>query len=137
MSLRPFRKPAYILCLLAAFDVPCAFADTQKGSDKPFKSMAVTPDEPGLCLVPRPPADLAPTAYVRNGYRAILRIMAAEMWQKTDLCDCFLAQIQWADVVERSEEFKASNDPRRPFDVSALRQHADALFTLRDETCAE
>jgi len=69
-----------IWCLLA-----CAlpsFAQTSGG----FETMA-QPEEPAKeCVAPRPPRDLAETAYIRNGYRAILRILAVRHWQETGSC---------------------------------------------------
>jgi len=110
---------------------------TQPSGETPFNSMAIARDENDACRVPKPPADLAETAYVRNGYRAILRIMAAEKWQESHSCECYLTQITWQEVVERSADFVLSNDARRPFDVSQLRQLADEMLAERDRACIE
>jgi hypothetical protein len=99
--------------------------------------MAITPDRGEACRAPRPPIDLGPTAYVRNGYRSILRIMAAEKWQKTQSCECYLNQITWQEVVERSGDFVVSDGTRRPFAVSELRLLADEMQAERDKACIE
>jgi hypothetical protein len=80
--------------------------------------------------------DLAETAYIRNGYRAIMRLMAAEKWHETKSCECFMNTISWEEVVEKSDAFRVSEDVRRPFDVSDLRLRADAMLARRDEACA-
>lgn len=98
--------------------------------------MTVAPDEVGACRAPKPPMDLAETAYIRNGYRAIMRLMAAEKWQETKSCECFMNTISWEEVVEKSDAFRVSDDVRRPFDVSDLRLRADAMLARRDEACA-
>jgi hypothetical protein len=136
-------RPVCLLLWLIAFAVMTPMAataetlSTDTATAKPFTSMAVVPDDQAACRAPRPPIDLAPTAYVRNGYRAILRIMAAELWQETGFCECYLTQIPWDNVVARSGVFKTSSDERRPFDVSTLRLRADALLAKRDEACTE
>lgn len=138
-SLAPIRS----LCLaaLVASALPCtALAETTStnpSGDTPFNSMAIARDEADACRVPKPPADLAETAYLRNGYRAILRIMAAEKWQESHSCECYLTQITWQEVVERSADFVLSDDARRPFDVSQLRLLADEMLAKRDKACIE
>ena len=97
--------------------------------------MAIAREEADECRVPKPPTGLAETAYLRNGYRAILRIMAAEKWQETQACECYLTQITWEGVVVRSDDFKVSDDDHRPFDVTELRLLADAMLAARDEAC--
>ncbi|MDA7430626.1 hypothetical protein PGB28_19360 [Primorskyibacter aestuariivivens] len=108
---------------------------TQPSGDTPFSSMAIARDEADACRVPKPPIDLAETAYLRNGYRAILRIMAAEKWQESHSCECYLTQITWQEVVERSADFMLSDDARRPFDVSELRLLADEMLAEHDKAC--
>ena len=83
-----------VAALLVALPVS-AFAETPdatSGGPKPFSSMAVTTDEDESCRVPRPPTDLAESAYLRNGYRAILRILVAERQLEAETCDCLLGE---------------------------------------------
>lgn len=133
---------AKMLCILATPLLVGAFptfADTSisnPSEKKPFFSMAVTPDKDEVCRAPKPPVDLAETAYVRNGYRAVMRLMAAQKWQETGSCECFLNTISWEEVIEQSDAFKVSDDARRPFDVADLRLRADEILALRDEACA-
>ncbi len=68
---------------------------TQPSGDTPFSSMAIARDEADACRVPKPPADLAETAYLRNGYRAILRILIAEEALASETCTCLLDQFTW------------------------------------------
>lgn len=100
-----------------------------------FETMAQPDEVKDGCKAPRPPKDLAETAYIRNGYHAILRIMAAEKWQETEDCSCFIRELTWADVIERSSDFITSDNPRLPFDVVALDKQASALEGARLETC--
>ncbi|WP_051539627.1 hypothetical protein [Sulfitobacter sp. 20_GPM-1509m] len=145
MKMRSFRHLPEFRCLgLAALVVsalPCAALaqapTTDLSSNTPFSTMAIARDEGDACRVPKPPVELAETAYVRNGYRAIMRLMAAERWQKTGSCECFLETISWEEVIEQSDAFKVSDDPRRPFDVSDLRQRADAILAQRDQACVD
>ena len=115
----------------------CAFALIHPGgvTAQSFETMAQPVEAEDGCKAPRPPKDLAETAYIRNGYRAILRIMAAEKWQETEDCDCFIEEFTWEDVVERSNEFVTSDNPRLPFDVVALDSQATSLEDARLETC--
>ncbi|MEX0311970.1 MAG: hypothetical protein AB3N17_17175 [Tateyamaria sp.] len=115
----------------------CALALTLPGeaTARDFETMAQPVEAEDGCKAPRPPMDLAETAYIRNGYRAILRIMAAEKWQETEDCDCFIEEFTWEDVVERSNEFVTSDNPRLPFDVVALDSQATSLEDARLETC--
>ncbi len=100
-----------------------------------FDSMA-QPEEPvAECTAPRPPRELAETAYIRNGYRAILRILAARHWQETGDCTCVVQGIPWDEVVTLSAEFVTNNDPLRPFDTSELRLMADGLEAQRATAC--
>ena len=136
-NLAPIRTLGLAVLVLAT--LPCAVLaqtpSTDPSSDTPFSSMAIAPDQDEACRAPRPPIDLGPTAYVRNGYRAILRIMAAEKWQKTQSCVCYLNQITWQEVIERSGDFVVPDDTRRPFDVSELRLLADETLAERDKAC--
>lgn len=104
------------------------------GSDD-FESISVGEDAPAQCEAPRPPTSLARTAYVRNGYRAILRIMAAERWSETDSCECFLNQITWDEVILEAEGYITSDNPLVPFVVANLRIKADGLLAERDLAC--
>ena len=76
--------------------LPCAALaqtpSTDPSSNTPFSSMAIARDEGDACRVPKPPADLAETAYLRNGYRAILRILIAEEALASQSCTCLLDQ---------------------------------------------
>ena len=133
---------AKMLCILTApllvGPLP-TFADSSTPgptAQRSFSSMTVAPDEVAACRAPKPPMDLAETAYIRNGYRAIMRLMAAEKWQETKSCECFMNTISWEEVVEKSDAFRVSDDVRRPFDVSDLRLRADAMLARRDEACA-
>jgi hypothetical protein len=107
-------------------------AQTSQGG---FETMAQPNEDQSECKAPRPPKDLAETAYIRNGYRAILRIMAAKKWQETGSCDCFFDTIEWDKVLEASEEYRVSDDEKRPFDTSELRELADRLLVERDAAC--
>ena len=55
--------------------------------------MEIARDEADACRVPKPPVDLAETAYLRNGYRAILRILIAEEALATENCTCLLRPV--------------------------------------------
>jgi len=100
-----------------------------------FESISVGKDAPAQCEAPRPPTSLARTAYVRNGYRAILRIMAAKRWRETDSCECFLNQITWDEVVLEAEDYITSDNPLVPFVVADLRIKADELLAMRNLDC--
>ena len=135
------------LLMVVTFAVPMAgHAETPKPvTGKPFSSMAITPDEVEECRVPRPPADLAETAYLRNGYRAILRILIAEHWaknwakngQEAEECSCQLDRFTWDMALENLERFQTSDNPRLPFKVLDLYAMADALELARAQVCAE
>ncbi|MDP7151254.1 hypothetical protein TRP8649_04504 [Pelagimonas phthalicica] len=120
---------AAIGCLLV-LSTPLA-AQTSGG----FETMAQHEETAQACIVPRPPRDLAKTAYIRNGYRAILRILAVRLWQETGSCDCVINDITWDQVVLKGEEFVTRNDPLRPFDTSELRLLADSLEAERTAAC--
>jgi len=111
--------------------------DATSGGPKPFSSMAVTPDAEESCRVPRPPADLAETAYLRNGYRAILRILVAERQLETETCDCLLGEFTWDMALAELPRFQTSDNPRLPFKVLDLYAIADALEADHTEGCSE
>jgi len=111
--------------------------DATSGGPKPFSSMAVTPDAEESCRVPRPPADLAETAYLRNGYRAILRILVAERQLETETCDCLLREFTWDMALAELPRFQTSDNPRLPFKVLDLYAIADALEADHTEGCSE
>ena len=125
----------YLVCLvfLAIGVVWTAAPSTAGARDRGFDSMSIEADDE--CRLPRPPMAIGETAYIRNGYRAILRILAAETWQHTGTCDCLLSAFTWEDVVTESERFITSDDPRRPFDVLALNEVADLLDAERAAAC--
>lgn len=99
--------------------------------------MAVTPDAEESCRVPRPPVDLAKTAYLRNGYRAILRILVAERQIEAENCDCLLGEFTWEMALSELPRFQTSDNPRLPFKVLDLYAMADALEAEHTEACAE
>lgn len=128
-----------ITALLIALPIP-AFAETPSatsGEAKPFSLMAVTPDAEEFCRVPRPPADLAETAYLRNGYRAILRILVAERHLEAETCDCLLIEFIWDMALAELPRFQTSDNPRLPFKVLDLYAMADALEAEHAGACAE
>ena len=107
------------------------------GGPKPFSSMAITPDVDEACRVPRPPADLAETAYQRNGFRAILRILVAERHLEAKTCDCLLGEFTWDMALADLPLFQTSDNPRLPFMVLNLYAIADALEAEHAEGCTE
>lgn len=124
------RRIDIAIGFLLAFAGP-SLAQTSDG----FETMAQPAEAAPACVAPRPPRDLAKTAYIRNGYRAILRILAVRHWQETGSCDCAINDIPWEDVVMKAEEFVTSDDPLRPFDTSVLRLLADSLEAERTAAC--
>lgn len=98
--------------------------------------MAVTPDAEETCRVPRPPAGLAETAYLRNGYRAILRILVAERQLETETCDCPLSDFTWDMALAELPRFQTTDNPRLPFKVLDLYAMADALEAEHAEGCS-
>ncbi len=110
---------------------------TQPSGDTPFNSMAIARDEADECRVPKPPADLAETAYLRNGYRAILRILIAEEALASETCTCLLGDINWDQTLTALPRFQTSDNPRLPFKVLDLYAQADALEAQVAEACAE
>ena len=110
---------------------------TQPSGDTPFNSMAIARDEADACRVPKPPADLAETAYLRNGYRAILRILIAEEALASEACTCLLDQFTWDQALTALPRFQTSDNPRLPFNVPELYAKADALEAQVKEACVE
>lgn len=121
-----------VVSILALFLVAPSIA--LAGSDD-FETISVGEDTRAQCEAPRPPTSLARTAYVRNGYRAILRIIAAERRSETESCECFLNQIPWDEVVLEAEGYITSDNPLVPFVVADLRIKADELLAVRDLAC--
>ncbi|MFC0158072.1 MAG: hypothetical protein ACU0AU_17675 [Cognatishimia activa] len=111
--------------------------DPASGQDRPFTSMEIVRDEEDECRVPKPPVDLAETAYLRNGYRAILRILIAEEALASESCTCLLDQFSWDQALGALPRFKTSDNPRLPFNVLDLYAKADALEAQLAEGCAE
>ena len=138
-SLAPIRSLCLAALVLAA--LPCAaLAQTPNAdpsSDTPFNSMAIARDEADACRVPKPPADLAETAYMRNGYRAILRILIAEEALASESCTCLLDQFTWDQALDALPRFQTSDNPRLPFKVLDLYAQADALEAQIAEACEE
>ncbi|APE46348.1 hypothetical protein CDZ97_25560 [Mameliella alba] len=99
--------------------------------------MEIVRDEEDECRVPKPPVDLAETAYLRNGYRAILRILIAEEALASESCTCLLDQFSWDQALGALPRFKTSDNPRLPFNVLDLYAKADALEAQLAEGCAE
>lgn len=124
------RRIDIALGLLLAFVGP-GFAQTS-GS---FETMAQPEEQADACVAPRPPRDLAKTSYIRNAYRAILRILAVRHWQETGDCICVISDIPWDEVVAAGQEFVTSDDLLRPFDTSEMRLLADSMEAERDSAC--
>ncbi|MEJ5219858.1 hypothetical protein WG622_16500 [Cognatishimia sp. D5M38] len=122
---------AAIGCLLA-FTTPLA-AQTSDG----FDSMAQPQESAQACDAPRLPRDLHSFAYIRNGYREILRIIAVEHAIKAQFCGCQFDLVDWEDAVLAIDRFQTSDNPKLPFDVIALRRQADAAETTLKEACTE
>ena len=138
-NLAPIRTLGLAALVLAA--LPCAVLaqtpSTDPSSDTPFSSMAIARDEGDACRVPKPPADLAETAYLRNGYRAILRILIAEEALASENCTCLLDQFTWDQSLDALPRFQTSDNPRLPFKVLDLYAQADALEAQIAEACEE
>ncbi|MEQ8903584.1 MAG: hypothetical protein RID62_20425 [Roseovarius sp.] len=111
--------------------------DAASGQERPFSSMAIARDKADSCRVPKPPADLAETAYLRNGYRAILRILIAEEALASETCTCLLDQFTWDQALDALPRFQTSDNARLPFKVLDLYAQADALEARVLEACAE
>lgn len=106
-------------------------------SSSGFETMT-QPEEPAqVCDAPRPPRELHSFAYVRNGYREILRIIAAENAIEAQFCSCPFDLVGWEDAVLAIDRFQTSDNPKLPFDVIALRKQADALEANLEEACSE
>jgi hypothetical protein len=129
------------LAALVLGALPCAALaqtpSTEPSSDAPFNSMAIARDAEDACRVPKPPSDLAETAYLRNGYRAILRILIAEEALASETCTCLLDQFTWDQALDALPRFQTSDNPRLPFNVLELYAKADALEAQVAEDCAE
>ena len=131
------------LCLaaLVVSALPCAVlaqtSTTDPSGETSFSSMAIARDEADACRVPKPPTDLAETAYLRNGYRAILRILIAEEALASESCTCLLDQFTWDQALAALPLFQTSDNPRLPFKVLDLYAQADALEAQVVEACAE
>ncbi|QIE47986.1 hypothetical protein G5B38_20375 (plasmid) [Pseudohalocynthiibacter aestuariivivens] len=138
-SLAPVQALGLAALVLAA--LPCSALaqtpNTDPFGDTPFSSMAIARDEADACLVPKPPADLAETAYLRNGYRAILRILIAEEALASEACTCLLDQFTWDQAHTALPRFQTSDNPHLPFKVLDLYAQADALEAQVAEACAE
>lgn len=104
-------------------------------AQKEFQSFAVE-DKPQECKAPKPPKELADLALTRNGLYAILQIMAAQRWQETGSCECFVNQITWEEVLVAAPEFERTDGVNLRIDVPKLRSEADALIAQRAEVCA-
>lgn len=138
-SLAPIRALGLAALVVAALH-SAALAqtpDTEPSGDTPFSSMAIARDQADDCRVPKPPAELAETAYLRNGYRAILRILIAEEALASEACTCLLDQFTWDQALTALPRFQTSDNPRLPFNVLELYAQADALEAQVVEACAE
>ena len=124
----------HLVASVALFTLP--FASLANADISNFSTMAVEEDTPLACEAPRAPTSLNPSPYIRNGYRAILRIMAAEHWKETGSCECYLTQIPWDEVILEAEGYVTSDNPLLPFKVAELRLQADEMLATRDAACA-
>ena len=127
---------ALVLSALS-YAVQAQTPSTSPSTDTPFSSMAIARDQTDECRVPKPPADLAESAYLRNGYRAILRILIAEEALASETCTCLLDQFTWDQALDALPRFQTSDNPRLPFKVLDLYAQADALEAQVVEACAE
>ena len=129
---------AGLLSLLLALSLGIlVLPDAASGQHRPFTSMEIAQDEEDACRVPKPPMNLAATAYLRNGYRAILRILIAEEALASESCTCLLDQVTWDQALTALPRFQTSDNPRLPFNVLELYAKADALEAQVVEACAE
>ena len=110
------------------------FTPTQAQLD--FQTMAVENDQRD-CRPPRPPKELAQLALTRNGYAAILEILAMRQWKKTGSCECFYEKITWDGVLSAAPEFERTDGVNLRFDVPKLRVEADLLAAQRSQVCPE
>lgn len=138
-SLAPIRSLCLAVIVMSV--LPCAALaqtpSTNPSGDTPFNSMAIARDEADDCRVPKPPADLAETAYLRNGYRAILRILIAEDSLASESCTCLFDQFSWDHALGALPRFQTSDNPRLPFNVLELYAKADELEAQVVEACAK
>ncbi len=74
---------------------------------------------------------------MRNGYRAILRILVAEQQLETKTCACLLSEFTWDMALAELPRFQTSDNPRLPFKVLDLYAMADALEAVHTEACAD
>ncbi|MGZ2260096.1 hypothetical protein [Roseobacter sp. A03A-229] len=119
------RKAPISLTALTLVYLPLTLsAQTSQGG---FETMAHSTEDQIECKAPRPPKDLDSFAYVRNGYREILRIEAYQAAIQSDVCGCPFKEIEWSHVVRISERYVTSDNPKLPFDVIDLRSQADGL----------
>ncbi|WP_082899346.1 hypothetical protein [Sulfitobacter sp. EhC04] len=123
----------HLVASVTLFTLP--FASLANADSSNFSTMAVEEDTPLACEAPRPPTSLDPSPYIRNGYRAILRIMAAERWIETGSCECYFTQIPWDEVVLEADGYVTSDNPLLPFKVAELRLQADEMLATRDAAC--
>lgn len=138
-SLAPIRSLCLAALVVSALPsvVLAQTPNTGSSDDTPFNSMAIARDEADACRVPKPPVDLAETAYLRNGYRAILRILIAEEALVSQTCTCLLEQFTWDQALDALPRFQTSENPRLPFKVLDLYAQADALEAQVVAGCAE
>lgn len=123
-----------VVAQVAVINEPGTLEPTQAQTD--FQTMAVEPDLPD-CRPPRPPKELAEVTLTRNGFAAILEIMAMRRWQKTGSCECFYEQILWDDVLAAAPEFERTDGVDLRFDVPKLRAGAGTLIAQRSKVCPE
>lgn len=123
--------------LLAAAVLYAAVATENQATGQEFEKMAQPEELSEGCAVPRPPKELHAFAYVRNGYREILRILAAERALEEKDCGCLFSNVGWEEVVRRSVEFTTSDDEMLPFDVIGLRLQADSIEADLSKVCTK
>ncbi|MFV1493586.1 hypothetical protein VWX97_11450 [Phaeobacter sp. JH18-32] len=126
------KRIDFAIGMLLAFAGP-GFAQTS-GS---FETIAQPEETVEACVAPRPPRELHSFALVRNGYREIFRVIAAERAIETRNCGCQFDAVSWDDAVVAHERFQTSDNPKLPFDVIALRGQADDLEAELEEVCSE
>jgi hypothetical protein len=142
MTMQP-AFPAFLLVVSLSFsptlaqDAP-ADAGERIEEERKFMRMTQPAEEPDACEPDDPPADLAETTYVRNGYFWMRSILAMERWEVTGSCECFLDDVPWAEAVEAARSrFVVSSDPLRPFDVGRMREAAKELVARRAQVCGD
>ena len=102
-----------------------------------FQSMAVEPDKPQECSLPKPPNSIGNTALTRNSFGQVMRLIALQKWQESGSCECFYSQISWDDVILEAPKFERTDGVALQFDFPILLKQADELSTLRLEACTE